>query len=243
LLKRNLQPEFMDNPSLAYDEHARALDGLARLNRISGAARMLWPHVRRVATGGAPGEAPSVSVLDVATGSADVPIGLAMLARRSVRLDLRAYDISPSALDFAAERARRAAVPLTLQQRDVVSRGFTEPDSSIDVVMCSLFLHHLKEDAVIGLLGEMRRVARRLVLISDLRRCSAGLAAAYLASRAMSRSKVVHTDAVRSVQGSFTIDELRALAERAEMPDACLRRCWPFRMLLTWDKKGATRSP
>lgn len=239
MMPRRLQAELMDDPALALDEHRHALDGLARLNRLSGAARALWPHVRSVPID-EPGR--TISVLDIATGSADVPIGLAQRAGPSMTLDLAACDTSAAALRIAADRARAAGVPLMLEQRDVIARGLDRPDSSVDIVMCSLFLHHLPEDAVVALLAEMRRVARRRVLISDLRRCAGGLAAAYIASRLTTRSRVVHVDAVRSVQGSFTINELRTLADRAGMRGAVLRRCWPFRMLLRWDKTGTPRS-
>ena len=139
-------------------------------------------------------------------------------------------------MSAAAGRARESGVELALEQRDVLAAGLAQPDASVDVVMCSLFLHHLTTEQAVRVLSEMRRVARRLVLVSDLRRCHAGLGVAYLASRCATRSRVVRVDAVRSVRAAFTIDELRALAARAGMPDGRVLPRWPFRMLLAWTR-------
>jgi ubiquinone/menaquinone biosynthesis C-methylase UbiE len=235
---RKLEPELMDDPLLAEREHRRALNGLSRLNRISRAAQTLWPSVKAMAPSGKSDQCPSLSVLDVATGSADVPLGLISLARSSIALDMRACDVSPVALAVAAERAKDAGVRLTLQQRDVLADGLAEPDASVDVVTCSLFLHHLTQEQAVRVLNEMRRVSRKRVIVSDLRRCHMGLAAAFLAGRTATRSRIVRVDSVRSVRAAFTPDELRSLAERAQMPDASIVRRWPFRMLLSW-----TRTP
>src|SRR5262249_61450111 len=43
-------------------------------------------------------------------------------------------------------------------------------DHSIDLVMCSQILHHFDDDGAGEFLREMHRVARRAVIVSDLRR-------------------------------------------------------------------------
>lgn len=236
LRSRDLQPELMDDPRLPVSEHVVALNSLARLNRISRTAHTLWPLIRIAGQDRAASGDRHLSVLDVATGSADVPISLALLAGASVPLDLRACDVSAVALGAAAERARAAGVQLALARRDVVADGLAEPDASVDVVTCSLFMHHLTEDHAAHVMNEMRRVARTLVLVSDLRRCGTGLAAAYLATRLATRSGVVRMDAVRSVRAAFTVEEFRSLADRAGMADAQILRRWPFRMLMVWSR-------
>ncbi len=46
----------------------------------------------------------------------------------------------------------------------------------------------------------------------------------------------MHTDGPRSVQGAFQLAEVAAMAERAGLRDASLRRCWPERYLLSWSR-------
>ncbi len=221
----------MDDPGLDPRLHAQALRGLARLNRVSGVARTLWKVIEPLAReAGSRGKA--LSVLDVATGSADVPMALAGLARASgISLELHACDISPRALEHAQERARAAGVAL----RTFAVDALREPlPATYDIVTCSLFLHHLDEDDVVRVLAAMREATRGMLLVSDLRRCRRGLALAAVASHVFSRSPVVHTDAVLSVRAAWTIEELRAMAARAGMADARVVGVRPCRMLLSW---------
>jgi hypothetical protein len=73
-----------------------------------------------------------------------------------------------------------------------------------------------------------------MVLINDLVRNRAGFVLAYAGTRILSASKVVHSDGPRSVEGAFTLAEVRALAKRAGMQDAQVDKRWPCRLLLSW---------
>jgi hypothetical protein len=105
-----------------------------------------------------------------------------------------------------------------------------------DVVMCSLFLHHLQREQARALLARMSDLADRLVLVNDLVRSPVGFVLAYAGTRLLSRSWVVHTDGPRSVEGAFTMTELRVLAEEAGLRGAEVAARWPCRMLLTWSR-------
>jgi hypothetical protein len=109
------------------------------------------------------------------------------------------------------------------------------PPSSFDVLTNSLFLHHLAErEQVVGLLAQMRRIAVRRVIISDLRRCRSGLVGAWIGCRVLSRSPIVHHDGPVSVRAAWTVAELQGMAERAGMSGAKIRSVRPWRMLLEW---------
>jgi len=216
----------MDDPNLDPAEHAAALRGLARLNRWSMAAGTLWTHVRPFAATGRP-----LRLLDVATGSGDIPIALAAFARRDgITLDLHACDASPFALAAASQRAAAARVALTVHCADVLHDVLP---GGFDVATCSLFLHHLDECGVVAALAAMAAAART-VIIGDLRRSPPGVALAWLASRALSRSRVVHTDAVFSARAAWTDAELASLADRAGLRGASIRPVAPCRMVLCW---------
>jgi SAM-dependent methyltransferase len=78
-------------------------------------------------------------------------------------------------------------------------------------------------------LALMARRARQLVLVNDLIRSPLGYGLAWAGTRLLSRSWIVHTDGPRSVQGAFQLAEVAAMAERAGLRGASLRRCWPER--------------
>jgi len=218
----------MDDPRIDPATHALALRGLARLNAWSRVAETLWPTVVDAAAR----RRGSVRLLDVATGSGDVPVRLAQLAARAgLALRVEACDVSETALEAARRRAEGCGVTLTTHRRDVLRE---ELPGGFDVVVSSLFLHHLTRDEAVHVLRSMRRAAcdGGSVIISDLRRCRSGLVLAWAASRVLSRSSVVHSDSVQSVRAAWTDVELAELARDAGHPSPRIRRVWPFRTLL-----------
>ncbi len=218
----------MDQPGLDPARHGAALAGLARINFLSGSARILWPSLASLARACTV----PLRVLDVATGGGDVPIRLMKKARREgLSIHFTGYDLSDTAIEHARGAARLAAATIDFYQRDVINQGIDEP---FDVIICSLFLHHLDEQTALEFLRCLPRSAVRLVLINDLERSRLGYLLAFAGSRALSRSRVVHVDGPLSVRAAFTAMEAIELARRAGWQGATVTRRWPCRFLLSW---------
>jgi SAM-dependent methyltransferase len=229
LRHRRLQPEVMDRPDLEQDRHWQALRGLERINRLSNSAGILWPSIRRLAEE-SPGR--SLRLLDVASGAGDVCLALYHRATRAkLSLHLEGADISRRAVDYAALRAQVAGASIRFFRWDALQEEFP---AAYDVIFSSLFLHHLNEEQAVTLIKRMARATRRMILINDLARTRLGWTAAYLATRLLTTSDVVQTDALLSVEGAFTPGEALALAHHAGLRGATVDRRWPFRFLLTW---------
>lgn len=225
--QRDLQPELMDDPALPADEHRRALAGLARLNAWSNSVGVLWPAVRKLA--GELGR--PVKVLDVATGSGDVPLGL--WKRAGAKLELSACDISGVALDAAETRSRAAGASVNYFRADALAEPLP---TGFDIVVCSLFLHHLSDDDAVTLLARLAAATERLVLVNDLSRSRWNLGLVWIATRLLTRSRVVRVDGPLSVRAAFTRSEAAALAMRAGLAGATVTGRFPCRWLLTWRK-------
>lgn len=234
---RFLIPERMDDPALDPQLHAQALRGLARLNRFSRSAGILWAPIGQLASEA--NEKP-LRLLDLATGAGDLPVELWQRARRAGwSLTVAGCDRSPVAIEQARARARRATAPIEF----FVADALTDPlPSGYDILTCSLFLHHLRDDDAVRLLQRMAHSAQHLVLVNDLVRGIPGLALAVVGTRLLSRSAVVHADGPQSVRAAYTIEDMRALARRAGLDGAIVARCWPCRFLLSWRKVSDTFS-
>ena len=105
-----------------------------------------------------------------------------------------------------------------------------------DAVTCSLFLHHLEEEQAVAYLRWAAATAAHQVLVNDLIRSGVGLMLAHVVGRILTTSDVVHVDGPRSVEGAFTRQEARDLAEKAGLHGATVGWRWPFRYLLKWDR-------
>ena len=235
-MPRVLVGELMDDPALDPAEHAHALRGLSRLNTLSGVAGQLYRPLRSLAHRI---DRP-LTIVDIATGSADVPVAmLEMAARDGVRLDITACDISPFALETARERACNAGVGLATQQLDVLEGDPPEAD----VLMCALFLHHLGDAQVRLVLEKMAHAAREAVLISDLCRGWWGTTLAGVVPRVVTRSPVVHVDALRSARAALSIGEVRSMTRGIDGGRGWrIRRAFPARMLISWERSPTTPS-
>ena len=142
-------------------------------------------------------------------------------------------DLRPRAVEIAQSRAEKAGAAV----RFAVLQALTEElPSGFDIVMCSLFLHHLNREEAVTLLAKMATTARHMVLVNDLVRSRRGLILAHLAARLLTVSSVVWVDAPRSVRTAFTIDEVQELALAAGLAGVTVSRRWPCRMLLEWKR-------
>ena len=232
MLMRSRVPELMDDPELDPKAHLEALRGLEALNSVSRNTDLLW---QELSTFFNRSEASPLRVLDLATGGGDTLIALDKRARREkLAVEFVGADISPTAVEHANKRARlensRAKFISLNVLEDALPNGF-------DIVMTSLFTHHLDPPQVIELLKRMSGAAKEMVLVNDLVRSDLSLALVWLATRLFSRSKIVHYDGPVSVRAAFTPDEMRSMGVKAGLGSCSVKRCPPCRQMLIWRAK------
>jgi len=224
----------MDRPDVSPAEMADALTDIGRLNLI-GATQTIQRHVAPFFSRIPRGE--TLRILDVGTGGADIPLALARWARqRRHRVRIVALDVHPAVLRHAARAA--AGTP---EVQVVAGDALAAPirPGSVDVVLCSLVLHHLSEEAVVTLLGRMAELARLGFVVSDFRRGRLAWAAVWLATRAVSRNRMTRHDGPLSVRRAYTPSELARLAARAHLAEIAWHRELAFRQVGVWMRPTA----
>jgi 2-polyprenyl-3-methyl-5-hydroxy-6-metoxy-1,4-benzoquinol methylase len=221
----------MDQPGLDESLHAHALRSLSRINWICRTSAMIWKPIRKLALTSQSRQ--PLRILDVACGGGDVAIGLARRAQRvGIPVQVDGCDINAVAIRHAQGNALHANVNnVGFFQHDALITPLPE---SYDVVTCSLFLHHLDNGDAERMLRSMGAAAGQMVVASDLLRNRLAYFLAVAACRVLTRSPIVHVDGPLSVAAAFTVDEARALAERAGLSGAQFTRYFPERFLLVW---------
>ena len=217
--------ELLDDPRADAAVVVASLRDIARINRIFGGASAAADRVNEF-LGAVPAGA-TVSLLDVGTGSGDIPRAAARLAARrgiSVRV------IGLERILAAAREAERGGELAVL-----VADGCCLPfaSRSVDLVLCAKVLHHLPGEAGNRLLREMNRVARLGVVVADIRRSAVAAAGIWLASFPMQLHPVTRRDGVISVFRGFSGSELRDICAGAGIaarvkrhPGWCLTAAW-----------------
>ncbi len=160
--------EWMDE-SCTYQEFQACLHDLAIVNRLTLAYRptRVWLE-RLVSRLGRPAlKDRPLHIVDVGCGQGDMLRYLAQWARRaSIPVRLYGIDLNP----YAA-RAASAVASHDLSIDWITSDAFSFAlPSGMDVVISSLFTHHLPDDEIVRFLLWMEREARYGWFISDLHR-------------------------------------------------------------------------
>lgn len=226
LVERVSEPELMDGADLDPIELEANFRDIRRVNRLLGGVSTVLRHLPELVDG-IPADQP-VTVLDLATGSADIPLAIADWAQQNGRrLDVVASDHSDDMLTVA-RRHLGSASNVTLARYD--ARAVSLPDKQFDVVLCSLSLHHFEPDDAVLILKEMDRLARRGFIVNDLRRSRIGFIAAWVAARLTTRNRLTRHDAPLSVRRAYTPAELAECMDRAGVHGAKITTHPWFRM-------------
>lgn len=217
--QRSTAAEWMDDAAATEAEFASALHDLERINRLSLAYRptLQWLD-RLVAQTGAR----SLGVLDVGAGGGDMLRAIAGWgARRGVAVQLTGLDRSP----WAARTAAAAGTPGEFLTTDLFA---LDPARRFDVVLCSLFTHHLRDPELVRFLRWVEARARLGWLISDLHRHWLPWGFVWGAVRLLRMDPmVVHDSTVSIARGFVRTDWERLLAEAGVAAE--IRWAVPFR--------------
>jgi SAM-dependent methyltransferase len=105
---------------------------------------------------------------------------------------------------------------------------------AFDLVIASQVLHHFTAHDALQLIREMHRVARRRVVIADLRRSWGAGAGLWLVSFPLGFHQVSRHDGVVSILRGFEVSELRALVRDAIGIVPEVRRRLGWRVTASW---------
>lgn len=220
---RRSTPELMDAPGLPEDEVAEAYRVLQRINRQLGNRSCLIRELDRLIKGFPAGEA--CSVVDVGAGSGDLARSLLdRLKQKGIVGRAIAVDRDQVALRLAQANGVEAL------QVDALRLPFA--DRCIDLVTAVKFAHHLEGAALSRMVAEMARVARRRVVILDIRRHWLAYWGFVAWSRVGTRNRLVRYDGPVSVLRGFTDKELVELARPLNDFHWTVRRYMPYQLAL-----------
>jgi 2-polyprenyl-3-methyl-5-hydroxy-6-metoxy-1,4-benzoquinol methylase len=231
LTPRRRGVEFLDNPAVDARVAERSMRDIVRSNTLLGGTHAVVATVIRALRDE---HLEQATLLDVGTGLGDIP---ARVRARALRLGIAVRTFGLELNPALACRARSPALPVV--RGSVLALPFRS--GSVDIVTCSQVLHHFDAGDSRVVLRELNRVARRCVIVSDLRRSWVAAAGIWLASFPLRFHTVSRHDGVISVLRGFTRTELEALVRNAVSRDVRVRRRPPWRHRAARSPKSAVR--
>ena len=216
--------ELLDDPAADPALATESLRNITRANRWFGGTAAVRFGLSRALEGMTRGA--TVSLLDVGTGSGDLPSAARRRAgRRGGRLVAGGGERGPG----AGARASGRGVPCAVACAGMPPVG----NKSVDIVLVSQVVHHLDAGSVVQLLRTCDRLARRAVIVTDLRRGALGRLAFWVGAQALRFDQVTVADGMTSIRRGYTTSELRALLARAGVRGTVTRRPG-YRLVAVW---------
>ena len=216
--------ELLDDPQADPGAVAESLRNIARANRWFGGATAVRYGLRR--TLGTLPRGTALTLLDLGTGLGDLPrAAVRWGAERGIRIQPVGIELNPIAAGLACARGVPTAV--------ACAGAPPFPDKSVDVVLVSQVAHHLTSRSVVDLLRTCDRLARRAVIIADLRRNGFAGPAFWCGAQLLGFDQVTVADGMTSIRRGFTRRELLDLLARAGI-DGRVDRRPGFRLVATW---------
>ena len=216
--------ELLDDPAADPRAVAESLHNIARANRWFGGATAVRYGLRRTLGTVRPGTA--LTLVDLGTGLGDLPrVAVQWAAAGGIRIEPLGIELNR----IAAGLARASGVPTAL----ACAGAPPFADKSVDVVLVSQVAHHLTSQSVVDLLRTCDRLARRAVIVADLRRNRWARLAFWCGAQLLGFDHVTITDGLTSIRRGFSRRELLDLLGRAGIRGRVDRRPGS-RLVATW---------
>jgi len=229
---RATTPELLDDPSLDELELHQTFRQLEFLNRVSGAYRPTLDAVTELATHRDAADEP-LRIVDIGSGRGDLLRRVHRWAEgESIAVECIGVDLNPMAASAAAS-VTSADAPIRFVTADVMQYA---PDHAVDIVINSLFAHHLSNAELTRVMAWMCEHSRIGWHINDLHRHRVSYWLLRILLPVLRFNRLIRHDGPVSVQRGFSRDDWGTLLAGAGVNerDVRVRRYFPFRWSVLW---------
>lgn len=226
--QRSEAPEIMDDFSMEGEILRDALDKIAGINRLLGGNKVTLEGVRQLLPKDRNQDREKeISILDVGCGNGDMLRTLADFAmKKQLKFRLTGIDAN----SFTIGHARQLSIgyeQLDFRCADIFEEIRSE--NNYDLILCTLTLHHFKDEEILTLLKGFKERSRLGIVINDLQRSALPyylFTALCFVFRLNSMSK---QDGLVSILRGFKKADLRHYSNQLNFKNTTIRWKWAFR--------------
>jgi 2-polyprenyl-3-methyl-5-hydroxy-6-metoxy-1,4-benzoquinol methylase len=217
--------EIMDDFSMEGVLFRDTLDKLEIINRFLGGNSVTIKGLKKLLKNQSKNK--TITIVDLGCGNGDVLRDVSKFGRKNnYSFKLIGIDANPAAIDYARELSKEYS-ELSFKTIDVLSEDFKK--QSYNIVLCTLFLHHLKNEELISFLKKTTENATIGVVVNDLHRHKL----AYYLFKLIGffiKNKMVRQDGLTSVLRAFKRKDLENIAKEIKVHFS-IEWKWAFRYL------------
>lgn len=229
---RSYESELLDAPNISKELLFQNLKELDFISRALGGHSISLSGIKKLVTD----KNKIYHIVDLGCGSGDTMQVIADWAiKGGYQVRLTGVDMNPDVINYMNDHCKDYP-----EISGVASdyRDFLKTGVSIDVIHCSLFCHHLKDDELAELFSFFKCFTKTGFVINDLHRHWLAYYCVYLITHLMNGSALSKNDGPVSVLRAFKLNELHALIRKAEITNYSVGWKWAFRYLVVGYNHG-----
>jgi len=222
---RSSEMEIMDDFTMEGVLFRDTLDKLEIINRFLGGNSVTINGLKKLLKNQPKNK--TITIVDLGCGNGDILRDISKFGRKNnYSFKLIGIDANLAATEYAKELSKEYS-ELSFKTMDILSEDFKK--QSYDVVLCTLFLHHFKNEELISFLKTTTDKATIGVVVNDLHRHKL----AYYLFKLIGffiKNKMVRQDGLTSILRAFKRKDLENIAKEIKVHFS-IQWKWAFRYL------------
>ncbi|WP_310381088.1 methyltransferase domain-containing protein [Flavobacterium sp.] len=222
---RTNKPEIMDDFSMEGDLLRDALVKIAKINQLLGGNKLTLQGVQFLLSNSAKKQ--QITIVDVGCGNGDMLRNLADFGiKNNYNLQLIGIDANKFTVNVACE--------LSIQYPNISYRCIDVFDETFaklkyDIVLCTLTLHHFKDNEIMKIVSVFNANAAIGIVINDLHRSSVSYRLFQVVCFVFRLNAMSREDGLTSILRGFKKAELKQFSEKLKLKKYSIQWKWAFR--------------
>ncbi len=222
---RTNQPEIMDDFDIKGEVLQDALDKIAKINHFLGGNKLTLEGVKNILKQHPKKDV--ITLVDVGCGNGDMLRIIAdALEEDNIKCKLIGIDANQFAIDYAKKLSRHYP-NISYRCEDIFDKAFENLE--YDIVLCTLTLHHFKDNEIINLLKVFKEKAKMGIVINDLERSGIAYRLFQALCLVFRLNDMSRKDGLVSILRGFKKPELERYSKKLRFKNYSIERKWAFR--------------
>lgn len=215
----------MDDFDLKGDELRRTLKDLENINAWLGGNQITINGIKKLLPGRS--KAQKITIADIGCGNAAILRKIAEWGHQNnYHFELMGIDANQHAIKIAEELSRDYE-NIHFQTLNIFSEEFKNME--FDIVLCTLTLHHFKDNQIVELLNQLYVQSKLGMVINDLHRNRAAYILFQAFCAVFVNNDIARKDGLTSILRGFKKEEIKDFTEKIPAKHHEISWKWAFR--------------